>query len=120
VHGSLVRKQLRWQQVAAIKVAAIDGEQIHLVFVVRTPDVTARSAPTRANPHDYYIPCCAQLAPPHLDPPEVAPNLKREIGPAVLGDWFEHRDAEPRCGEDDRLFRNCSLDVGVHDERMFA
>jgi hypothetical protein len=82
----LVSQQLRRQQKAAIKVPAVDREQVHFVFAASAADVPAWRASTRADPNDHDISCRAELAPFHLDPPEVAANLKREVGATVLGD----------------------------------
>jgi hypothetical protein len=69
---------------------------------------------------DHDVSCGAKATPLHLNPPEVVTNLEREIGPAVLGDRLQHRDAELGSSEHDRLLGDGALVVGVQHEHMFA
>jgi hypothetical protein len=60
------------------------------------------------------------VAPLDLNTQQVATDVKRQIGAAVLGDWPQHPYTQLHRSEHDRLLGDSSLVVRVHHERMFA
>jgi hypothetical protein len=102
-----------WDEVAAVQLAAVDAEQVHLRRAVGASHVTLGRKPAGAQPDDYHVPARAQPSPLHLHSPEAVIDVKREVHAPVLSHRQQHPHAGLHGGEHDRLLSNVALDVGV-------
>ncbi|HWF49311.1 MAG TPA: hypothetical protein VG294_01600 [Solirubrobacteraceae bacterium] len=116
------------EQKRPIELAAVDGEQIDLVDAVGPADVTVAGTPRAAQVYRHDVPSFAQTAPLDLHAPQAAANVKREIGPPMLGHRLQHGNALLGSREHDRHLRHRALAVAVAEvvrqivqhEHMFA
>ncbi|MDQ6779083.1 MAG: hypothetical protein M3071_23305 [Actinomycetota bacterium] len=63
--------------------------------------------------HDDHVSRLAEPAPFDLHAPQLAADVQREVGPAMLGHRLQYRDAQLRRGEQDRRLGDRALAVAV-------
>lgn len=95
--------QLAREEEAPVQLAAVDPEQIELIFAVCALDIASRRAPGRPDVHDHDVSVRAQPSPFALNAPDPAADVERQIASPMLGDGFKDRNAKAGCGQHDLL-----------------
>ena len=99
------------QQVTAVDIACIDGDQIYLILAIHRPHIAGRSGPIAADLHDDHTSIFGYSAPLALHAVDAVADLEAEVIATLFGDWLHDRDPELGRGKLDGELRHCTLDV---------